>query len=602
MSSIVNTKCNRLQWLLCSCCLLAFLSNSVAGQTRRNRPSYPRSGGFRIESKIPNGGSISTNGGAGQSGPVVQGKLVTGKVRMQSGKALSVEYVVRDGLAFFQGDIMLGKVDSQSRVTGSRSPFSRANITKDWRRWPNGEIPYEIHNSLNDSSIRIRDWLTNQTVTIRTGVYTAIKRWNDQTNITIRPRRGTDRDYVQFKLNPKSDGRSWSRLGREGGRQSIVLDSETNLGIIQHEIGHTAGLWHEQSREDRNQFIKIEWDNIIDDRNIKHQYKIQRESGDMSGQYDYDSIMHYPSMANSHAKDPNKPVITTRNGVSRNRLGQQIRLSRGDIAAINAFYPEPTWTGSAKIPQQTSKTGPAMAVFQGRLYMVHLGKKSNDIYYSYFNGSTWTKNVKIPGQKSKATPALVSFRNELQMLHLGNSSNDIWHSRFNGSTWTKNVKIPGQTSKATPAMAVYQARLHMVHLGKSSNNIWHSIYNGSRWSTNVKINSQQSKVAPSLSMFNGELYMFHLGNRSNDIWYSKMDPRGIFLPNIRVPRETSSRPVAVAEFANQLILVHRGGGSSNLYKNSYAELPSTMPIMLRRGQPRRGGTYRTGKVAVKRRP
>ncbi len=648
MSRIANKKCGRYQWLLCSCCLLVFLSSSAEGQTRGSRLNSPRSGSFRIESKIQIGGSNSTNGGAGQSGTGIQGKLVTGMVRMKSGQAVSVEYVVRDGLAIFQGDIILGKVDSQNRVLGSRSTFSRANVAKDKYRWPGGVIPYVINSSINDNSIRIRDNFTDQTVTLRTGVLRAIGRWTQQTNITMRRRRAGDTDYVLFILAPATSNFSSSSLGRVDGAQRINVSSGANVGGIQHEIGHTAGLWHEQSRADRNQFIKVEWDNIIDNKNIKHQYEIQSKSGDMSGPYDYDSIMHYPSMVSIHAKDPTKPVITPLNGISLNRIGQRTRLSQGDIAAINALYPEPTWSGSIYVPNQTSKVGPATAVFQNRLYMVHLGKKSNDIYHSYFdgtrwstelkipgqsskaapalavhggrlhmvhlgnssndiwhstfNGSTWTKNVKIPGQTSKATPALASYRNELHLVHLGNKSNDIWHSRFNGSTWTKNVKISGQTSRVTPALAVYQGSLHMVHLGKSSKDIWRSNYNGARWSPDVKINSQRSFAAPSLTMFKGNLYMFHLGAGSKDIWYSQTDSRGKFRPDIRMPNEKSSHPVAVAEFNNQLIMVHKGGGSTYLYRNSFGEPPTTMITAVRGGQQRRGGTYRTGKVVVKRRP
>lgn len=55
----------------------------------------------------------------------------------------------------------------------------------------------------------------------------------------------------------------YSPVGRTGGSQEVALgDACLNHGTIQHEILHALGLWHEQSRSDRDDFIQVMWDNI----------------------------------------------------------------------------------------------------------------------------------------------------------------------------------------------------------------------------------------------------------------------------------------------------------------------------------------------------
>ena len=100
-----------------------------------------------------------------------------------------------------------------------------------------------------------------------------------------------------------------------------------------HEIGHALGLWHEQSREDRNSYLRVVWENIEDD--FKYNFDQHLSDGKDFGDYDYESIMHYPAYAFS--KNGEKTLIPLMDGVE---IGQRNHLSEKDIAAVKAMYPE----------------------------------------------------------------------------------------------------------------------------------------------------------------------------------------------------------------------------------------------------------------------
>jgi hypothetical protein len=79
------------------------------------------------------------------------------------------------------------------------------------------------------------------------------------------------------------------------GQQTISLGAGCTTGSAIHEIGHAVGLWHEQSREDRDLFVTINWQNIEPGK--EHNFDQHITDGDDIGTYDYGSIMHYPRTA-----------------------------------------------------------------------------------------------------------------------------------------------------------------------------------------------------------------------------------------------------------------------------------------------------------------
>lgn len=225
----------------------------------------------------------------------------------------AVRYSSIEGQAIFEGDIVLGTTEQlqQSVSFDPNDPLKGIVIVGTGVRWPQGIVPYEISKSLPNPK-RVTD---------------AIEHWEQHTSIRFRKR--TDEiDYVMFR---PSSGCSAS-VGRKGGRQFINLGPQCTRGNVIHEIGHTLGLWHEQSREDREQFIEIVWDNI--DPDTIHNFDQHIQDGDDIGEYDYASIMHYPK--NAFAIYEDKDTIIPRGG---QEIGQREKMSDLDIATIKKIYP-----------------------------------------------------------------------------------------------------------------------------------------------------------------------------------------------------------------------------------------------------------------------
>lgn len=234
----------------------------------------------------------------------------------------SLQYTEVDGMAMFEGDIVLGKVadvdrDTEIRKQEMQGVIARGIIiTGNQYRWPNCKVPYTIDPALPNQA-RVTD---------------AIAHWEANTRFRFILRTAANAasypDWVTFR----SGSGCSSYVGRQGGQQFISLASGCSKGNAIHEIGHTIGFWHEHSREDRNAFVTIHWDKIIP--GYEHNFNQQIADGDDVGAYEYGSIMHYSRDAFSI--DGSDTITPTDPSAS---IGQRTGLSPGDIAAANTLCP-----------------------------------------------------------------------------------------------------------------------------------------------------------------------------------------------------------------------------------------------------------------------
>jgi hypothetical protein len=149
------------------------------------------------------------------------------------------------------------------------------------------------------------------------------------------PKHEDEENYIQFYSGEGCD----SHIGMIGGRQRISLNKTSSCierGTILHEIFHSIGFDHMQNHPDRDDYIKIHWNNIHKEYKDEFKKLNRKYFSDFGTGYDFYSVMHYQN--NAFAIDEDKRTITTKNRKFNDIIGQRNSISRGDIRRINRMY------------------------------------------------------------------------------------------------------------------------------------------------------------------------------------------------------------------------------------------------------------------------
>jgi predicted Zn-dependent protease len=256
-------------------------------------------------------------------------------------------YVESNGLAIMEGDIILGTAAAVAVKSRNNEAAYKAQeaggaqplmvIDDQDLLWKTNLLPYLI---------KAGDFPQSFTDTI----LKAVNHLSSSTNLTLKART-TEADYIEFVKTGDASVGGTSAIGRQGGRQLVYLNpSSASSGTVVHEMMHALGFFHEHTRSDRDSYVTIQWQNIIEDK--KDAFRKHKKDGYTYFSYDKQSLMHYNGMSFSKNGLPTIIDNSTGNAAS----SQRIALSPGDIASINAMYPA---APSASTPPADASTLPS---------------------------------------------------------------------------------------------------------------------------------------------------------------------------------------------------------------------------------------------------
>jgi hypothetical protein len=271
------------------------------------------------------------------------------------------------------------------------------------RKWVGNTVPYVI----------------NATSNTRAEVLKAVNYYNTKTNLRWVPRTN-QANYVEF-IN---SGGCWSYVGQINGKQQISLDSDgCGVSGALHEMGHALGLHHEQSRPDRNQYVRVRLDLIPD--NIEYNWDIETEARGF-GLYDYYSIMHYGLYYNGK-----KVIEVLKPGIDESKIGNGEILTATDISGVNYLY-----------PTVTTPPAPSSQTFKGTL-----AQTGRSLYHSSVTGFSLKAGV----VKAKLTgPANTDFDLFLQQSNAG-----TWTTVADSQSYTSSESITYTAKAGTYRWQVY---------------------------------------------------------------------------------------------------------------------------------------------------
>lgn len=218
------------------------------------------------------------------------------------------EEFILEKSGLFEGDIMHYKTEIKNGVVDKAL------------RWDDAVIPFYIEEGhFSDEEIET--------------ILSAIQEFHAMSCLRFKPYKLIDSNFLFITGNESG---CWSSVGMKGeGGQQLNVNSPkcVKKGVVIHELLHAAGFYHQQSASNRDDYVKILWENISDGHESNFNKYDESEITDYGTTYDYESIMHYSGKAFS--KNGNSTIVALHNVTT---LGQRKGFTDTDLTKLNRMY------------------------------------------------------------------------------------------------------------------------------------------------------------------------------------------------------------------------------------------------------------------------
>jgi len=405
-------------------------------------------GDYRYATLDANAELVATEWGVGRDDPAAHGlapglqppQYVIDRIRSES-TVQPIAFVepaaddVADNFTVIEGDMLV-----PSHVADAAKHSASGSVYYNIGQWTNGIVPYTFDANVSAGN--------------QTAMRAAMDDWEAVADVHFIPRTG-EANYV----NIFSGTGNWSYVGMIGGKQDLSIYNWNWEFIMAHELAHAVGVWHEQSRSDRDTYVQINWGNITAGK--ENNFNIHNAWYDSDiGTYDFDSVMHYGAYSFSNN---GQPTIQAQPAYAGTSFGQRTHLSVSDTTSIAAIYGASV--PSVKATMTTPANSGATLTGSGFTFAWDAGSNVSE-YWLWLGSAAGTHDILSGGTGSGTSLAAAGLPTDGSTVHVR------LFSMINGAWQTNDYDYVAHNAPSSAAAMTTPANSGATLTGSGFTFVW----------------------------------------------------------------------------------------------------------------------------------